>query len=152
MSTPGRRHLRMARGLCVLVLVPALALCGCGGSSPGARTAAQVSLPAYGSFPATTIAGSPASARVCRANAQVFARDAVDFLAHFGPAAAYPADLNLVIVREDLGRLETHGCDPRALGDALARTLTPSQRSAFMADLPTTMARTVRESLRRAGD
>jgi hypothetical protein len=139
------RFLVSAAALC------ALALAGCSGSSHHAETTKPVSLPAYGSFPATTIAGSQASARVCREDAGTFAHDALGLLAHFGPAAAYPADLNLVIVREDLARLRAHNCDPKVLGGALDRALTPAQRRALATDLPATMAREVRESLARVG-
>jgi hypothetical protein len=129
----------------------AFAIAGCGGSSHDAGTTGPITLPAYGSFPATTIAGSPASARVCRDDAATFAHDALGLLAHFGPAAAYPADLNLVIVREDLARLRAHNCDPKVLGSVLSRALTPVQRRNLVSDLPTGMARVVRESLTRAG-
>jgi hypothetical protein len=131
--------------------VCAVALAGCGGSSHSAATTGPITLPAYGSFPATTIAGSQASARVCRDDARTFADDALGLLAHFGQAAAYPADLNLVIVREDLARLRAHACDPKVLGSVLARALTPAQRRDLAADLPASMARAVRESLARAG-
>lgn len=56
-------------------------------------------------FPATTITGPVAQggeSPVCRSEARSFAHDAIDFLAHFDPRAAYPADLDVVIIRSVL--------------------------------------------------
>jgi hypothetical protein len=75
----------------------------------------------------------------------------VDFLAHFGPAAAYPADLNFVIIREDLSRFASRGCDVALIGSALARRMTAAERKELVADLPAAMARVVRAGLARAG-
>jgi len=52
-----------------------------------------------------------------------------------------------VIVREDLARLMSKGCPPALTGRALALVLGPVQRRAFVADLPTAMARQVRAAL-----
>jgi hypothetical protein len=135
-------------GVTVLVLVAA----GCGGASRNAGATSQVTVPAYGVFPATTISG-PVDGRsrsaACRGDAASFADDSADFLAHFGPSAAYPADLNYVIIRGDLADFRASRCDPRLLGRALWRKLTPKQRAEFVADLPRAMAAIVGEALAR---
>jgi len=134
-----------------VVALASAVLAGCGGgSSDRGASSRQVTLPGYGVTPSTTVSGqdgTDASARACRVDARTLAQDAQDFLAHFGPAAAYPADLNLVIVREDLARLMSKGCPPTLTGRALALALAPAQRRAFVADLPNAMARQVRAAL-----
>ncbi len=83
----------------------------------------------------------------CRQDAQNFADDALRFLAHFGPEAAYPADLYYVILRGEFVDFEAHHCAAALLGDALNRGLTAKQRSVFIADLPRSMASVVRRTL-----
>jgi len=133
------------------VAVAALVLAGCGGSSRQADSG-TLSVGAYGVTPETTVAraSTAASMAVCRANARTFARDGLGLLDHFGSAAAYPADLNYVIVREDLARLRSHRCDIRVLGAELRRRLSATQRRQLVDDLPAAMAQAVRESLARA--
>jgi hypothetical protein len=143
------RNRRWGRALAVVAM--AVALTACGGRAARHGTGTQVSVPAYGVAPATTISSTAASVRVCRSEAQGFAQDAVDFLEHFGPAAAYPADLNFVILREDLARYAADRCDPRLVGEALQQHLTSAQRRALVADLPDSMAGVVREALASAG-
>jgi hypothetical protein len=134
-----------------VVALASAVLAGCGGgSSDRGASPRQVTLPGYGVTPSTTVSGQDgtgASARACRVDARTLAQDAQDLLAHFGSAAAYPADLNLVIVREDLARLMSKDCPPALAGRALAVALAPPQRRAFVADLPTAMARQVRAAL-----
>jgi len=122
-------------------------LSGCGGSS-GARSR-PVTVGAYGVVPAATVTApaSPASGPACRTDARILADDAVGFLAHYGRSAAYPADLNYVIVREDLGRLRARGCDPALIGRALTMRLAAAQRREFVADLPATLADAVQAAL-----
>lgn len=130
-------------------VVAALAVAGCGGSSGGGKSAAQATIPAYGVTPALTVARS--NGKACRTDARTLAEDARGFLAHFGSSAAYPADLNYVILRADLARLQAGRCDPRLLGGALRRMLTAKQRAELVADLPGSMARVVRKSLSADG-
>jgi hypothetical protein len=137
-------------GIVASVAIAAAAPTGCGDSTSHRRGSRGVSLPAYGAFPATTVAARPATDGVCRSDARIFADDALDFLAHFGRAAAYPADLNFVILREDLARYAADGCDSTLLGASLGRRLTPAQRRELVANLPDSMARVVREGLARA--
>jgi len=133
--------------------VAATVVAGCGGSSRRAETTTRVTVPAYGVFPSTTIEGSAADrsgSRTCHADADSFVDGAIGFLAHFGPRAAYPADLNYVIIRSNLADFQARRCDLRLLGRALERRLTPAQRDELVADLPRNMAATVREALARA--
>ena len=137
---------------CVVVwcaVVVAVAAAGCGGSSGGEESAARATIPAYGVTPALTVPRSNGSA--CRTDARTLAEDARGFLAHFGASAAYPADLNYVIIRGDLARLQAGRCDPVLLGEALRRMLTAEQRARLIADLPGSMARVIRTSLSARG-
>ncbi|HEY7690814.1 MAG TPA: hypothetical protein VH816_00595 [Gaiellaceae bacterium] len=140
----GRRSLVSAAALATL------ALAGCGGS-PGHTGSGSVSVGAYGVTPATTVSGpANASASACRRHARTLAADAVGFVDHYGSAAAYPADLNYVIIREDLARLQTAGCDPMLLGRALTARLTAAQRRTLVDNLPAAMADEIRAALARA--
>ena len=108
----------------------------------------MVTVPAYGVFPATTVAaGTAGNANACRRDAEAFADGARMFLAHSGPRAAYPADLYYVILREAAADFRAHGCPPVLLGAALERMLTAKQRRALIDGLPVSIAQTVRESL-----
>jgi hypothetical protein len=138
--------------ICASVCI-ALTASGCGSTSRSGPDTTRVTVAAYGVTPATTVQGSKAGGgtRACRAAARTLAEDAVDLLAHFGPKAAYPADLNYVIIRNDFANLRAHGCDPQLLGRALERGLTPKQRADLIADLPRSMGAAVRDALARAG-
>jgi hypothetical protein len=128
------------------------AAAGCGSGSRHAAGATQVTVPAYGVFPATTVRRAEGSdSKACRATARSFADDSADLLAHFGAKAAYPADLNYVIVRSDLAGFQAGRCDLQLLGRALERRLSPKQRDNLVADLPRAMGGVVREALARAG-
>jgi hypothetical protein len=105
------------RVLLVSVAV-AVTACGCGNAQRGAETTTQVTVPAYGVFPATALPAAAAeggNSRACRAGARSFANGAADLLAHFGPRAAYPADLNYVIIRNILADFRARRCDVRLL-------------------------------------
>ena len=68
-----------------------------------------------------------------------FADDSADLLAHFGATAAYPADLNYVIVRGDLATFRAESLRPSAPRRALRAPLSPKQRDDLVADLPRAM-------------
>jgi hypothetical protein len=124
---------------------------GCGSGSRHAAGTTQVTVGAYGVFPSTTVrSGTASGSKTCHAAAGSFAEDSVDLLAHFGSKAAYPADLNYVIIRSELASFRADGCDLLLLGRALERRLSPKQRTELVADLPRTMATVVREALARA--
>jgi hypothetical protein len=132
--------------LVIGVLAATLVLAGCGSSAR--QSHAVVTVPAYGVFPATTVAaGTARNANACRRDAEAFADGARMFLAHSGPRAAYPADLYYVILREAAADFRAHGCAPVLLGAALERLLTAKQRRALIDGLPVSIADTVRESL-----
>jgi hypothetical protein len=126
-----------------------LVLAGCGASHGAAGHVQTVG--AYGDHPATTVAAAPGRPAVCSQDAEIFARDARRFVAHSTTAAAYPADLYYMIIREDLADFQARGCDARYLGDALVVRLTPPQRRVLVADAPSAMAAVIRAGLARAG-
>jgi hypothetical protein len=130
----------------VLLVALVLVMAACGSS----RKQRSVTVPAYGVFSETTVTGS-ADGRVCEGDARAFARGAVQFLAHYGPKAAYPADLYYVILREAFSDFEARRCDPALLGRVLEARLTPRQRRALVDLLPSTMAAVVRGALAPAG-
>jgi hypothetical protein len=134
--------------VCVLA-----AAAGCGSGSRHAAGTTQVTVPAYGVFPATTVRtanGRASDGRSCRATALSFADDSADLLAHFGSKAAYPADLNYVIVRSELAAFRSGHCDLQLLGRALERRLSPKQRTDLVADLPRSMGAVVSGALAHA--
>lgn len=129
------------------VVLATAVLAGCGSSSRRAETTGPISVGAYGVTPERTATTAPASTAVCRADAATLVDDAHGFLAHLGRAGPYPADLNYVIVRDDLARFRSHRCEPVVLGSALARGLTAAQRDQLVANLPSSMAQALRTAL-----
>jgi hypothetical protein len=127
--------------LCAVVLAA-----GCGSSRSGNTDTVTVS--GYGVFPAQTVIGA-GDASACRADAQSFADDAVQFLLHSGPQAAYPADLYYVMLREVFADFRARRCDPKVMGALLRRRLTANQGAALVAGLPRAMSAAVREALAR---
>jgi hypothetical protein len=131
------------------LLIVALCLAGCGGSG---TQRGVVTVPAYGEHPATTVAepvAKPGDA-VCRKDAGVVARDALQFLSHYGPEAAYPADLYYVILREDVADLRARQCGAAVLGGVLASRLTPAQRRSLVAALPRDLSDYLSRALSRS--
>jgi hypothetical protein len=122
----------------------ALLLAGCGGHH--APAAKQVVVPKYGQYPAQTVTGT-ASPAACSSDARAFARDALLLLAHSSTNAAYPADLYYVILREDASDFIARSCDPHFIGAAVRARLTPAQRKALVAALPTVFAKLVQSGL-----
>jgi hypothetical protein len=130
--------------LCAVGLLAAVVAAGCGASH--ARKGDTVTVSGYNVFPPATVVG-PHDPRQCRADAESFADDARQFLAHSGPRAAYPADLAFVMLREVLADFRARRCDPKLMGDQLRRRLTASQRQAFVSGLPRAMSAAVRQAL-----
>lgn len=124
-----------------MVAVAATLLAGCGGARRG-----TVTVPGYGSFPATTVS-EVASPAECARDAQIIVRDGRSFLRHYGAQGAYPADLYYMIVREDFADFEARQCDPKLLGAALRAKLRPAERAALAANLPAAMASLIRRGL-----
>lgn len=121
--------------------IAALLAAGCGGTHPRA-TPRSVTVAKYGAFPADTIsAGTRADSHLCRADARSFADSAARYLAHFGAAAATPADTYYMLLREQIADFDVHGCGTGTLSAALATRLTAKQRRSLAAHLPPALAR-----------
>ncbi|HXH97532.1 MAG TPA: hypothetical protein VNH40_10015 [Gaiellaceae bacterium] len=133
--------------------VTVVVVAGCGGSPSAGSSVGTVTVRAYDVYPPDTISvpSTNPESPTCHVDARAFARSSLQFLAHSGPKAAYPADLYYVIMREELADFEARRCSPALLGSALDRSLTAKQRTALVAELPTEMAGTVRKALAAAG-
>jgi hypothetical protein len=143
-------NVRFSLLLLVCAGVTVAVVAGCGGSSRQAGTTVRVTVPGYNAFPAATITGPVAEggdSEACRLDATSFTRYAADFLAHFGPRSAYPADLAFVQLRSVLADFRARRCDPELLGRDLEQALNAKQRGALVAGLPLALAATVREAL-----
>lgn len=117
----------------VVVLI-AFAVAGCGDSS-GHRKAAekrQVSLPAYGSYKATTETVSPGSAATCRFDATTLGDDAVKFLV----PSPTPPDVYFIGARTAYYDFIARRCKVALLRDTLTRRLTPRQRQVIAVRFP----------------
>ena len=128
-----------------------LVACGCGSSHRGAI--GHTTVQRYDIYPADTISvptKDPAS-KACRQEAVGLARTAVRFVAHYGPASVYPADLYYVLMREELADFDARRCDSKLLGRALAQRLTPPQRRVLVTRAPRPMAVELRRALSAAG-
>lgn len=107
------------------LLLTALVLAGCGGSSGHDTTAKQLTIPGYASFPAVTVPirrGTPAR---CRLDAKGFTRDAVAFLA---PSPPTPPDVYFLGARTAFIDFEAHRCDLAYIRRPLSHRLTATQR------------------------
>ena len=116
-----------------------MALAGCGSSKQH-----DVTVPAYGEHPATTLAAAPADPAACGRDAVAFGNAARDFLAHSGPKAAYPADLWLVLLRESLADFQARDCDPAVLKRALDRRLSSAELARLAEGLPESISTVLR--------
>ena len=106
-------------------LLSALLLGGCGGSSASdGSTERQITVPAYGGFPAIVLPVTSGTPAQCRREAQVFSRAAVSFLAPF------PSDSDVYLELAHLQFLEfkAHSCDVAILRKTLSRGATERQR------------------------
>jgi ABC-type oligopeptide transport system substrate-binding subunit len=122
----------MARLLTLLLGI--LVLAGCGDSS-GHRKAAekrQVTVPAYGTFHATTQPVTKGTPARCKLDAAAMTRDAVSFLT----PSPTPVDLYFVAARTQFADYQAGSCDVSYLRDALSRRLTPKQRKTLVAGWP----------------
>jgi hypothetical protein len=132
----------------LLVIIGVLVVMdGCGGSARRMPPSLTLTVPAYGPHAPTTEARTQGSLAFCRTDAHVVAHDASLLLVHTGAAAAYPADLYYVIIRQDFTDLEAHSCPPVLLGDALRARLTATQQRRLVSDLPAAMAVAFRQAL-----
>jgi hypothetical protein len=107
----------------------------------------------YDIYPVDTIsvpATNPESL-ACHRDAVGLARASARFVAHYGPASVYPADLYYVLMREEIADFEARRCDPKLLGSALEQGLSASQRRVLVAHAPRPMAVVLRGALSAAG-
>ena len=108
--------------MAVSVAVAAV-LAGCGGA-PGDRDAdRQLTVPAYGPFPAMTVPVTEGTPEQCRAEADAFSRAAEGFLRPF-PS---DADNYRVLARVQFVAFKAHQCETELLREAVARRLTVKQ-------------------------
>ena len=119
-----RGQVPMSRSCAAWLLAAVLLLAGCGGSSGQGKGEKQVTVPAYGPFPAVIIPVTEGTPALCRRYAQAFTRAAVSFLAPF-PS---DADIYWVQARLQFFEFKGHLCDVRILRRALSRQLTVKQR------------------------
>lgn len=129
----------------------ALVAGGCG--SQQRRAAGHTTVQRYDIYPADTISvptTNPESL-ACRRDAVGLANASARFVAHYGPASVYPADLYYVLMREELADFGARRCDAKLLGSALVRRLTAPQRRVLVTHAPHPMALALREALAAAG-
>jgi hypothetical protein len=116
-----------------LVLLLAMLVAGCGDSS-GHRKAEkrQVTLPAYGSFRATTETVTTGSPRICRFDAKTLADDAVKFLV----PSPTPPDIYFIGARTAFYDFKARRCDAALLRAALSQRLTATQLHVLLPRFP----------------
>ena len=129
---PLTRAGRGARAAVAMLLV-SVVLAGCGDSS-GHRDATkrEVTVPAYGTFHATTEAVTTGTPALCRRAAEAFTRDAVTFLIR----SPTPVDLYFVAARTQFADFQAHSCNPAYLREALSRKLSRKQRRIIVERFP----------------
>lgn len=106
-----------------VVLLSMLVLAGCGGSNGDDQAQKQLTVPAYGPFPAMTVPVAQGSPEECRAEAEAFSRAAEAFL------RPYPSDADnyRVLARVQFTAFQAHRCEASVLREAVARRLTTKQ-------------------------
>jgi hypothetical protein len=111
------------RGSLTVVLLSVLVLAGCGGSKGDDQAQKQLTVPAYGPFPAMTVPVAQGTPEECRAEADAFSRAAEAFL------RPYPSDADnyRVLARVQFSAFQAHRCEMSILRQAVARRLTPKQ-------------------------
>jgi hypothetical protein len=111
------------RASLVVVVISTLVLAGCGGSNGDDRAQKQLTVPAYGPFPAMTVPVAQGTPDECRAEADAFSRAAEAFL------RPYPSDADnyRVLARVQFTAFQAHRCETAILREAVARRLTAKQ-------------------------
>jgi hypothetical protein len=110
-------------------LLAVVVLGGCGGSSGHDKVEKELTVPAYGAFPALTVPVTSGTPALCRAEAQAFARAGVASLAPF-PS---DADVYWHNARLQFFEFKAHRCDTAILRKAFSRRLTVKQRRVVVA-------------------
>jgi hypothetical protein len=146
---PARCMIRDRRLVPLLLLAPVfLTFAGCGGAvRTSTHSGRTITVPSYAAFPATTIIGTY-SASACRADARSYVRDALLFVEHFGPQAAYSADTYYIDLRLVFADFQARGCDNKVLGNAIKTRMSSRQRASLISNLPEAMAQAVRDGLK----
>lgn len=105
------------------VILAVVVLAGCGGSPGDDDAGKELTVPAYGPFPAMTVPLTPGPPALCRAKADAFSRAAAAFL------RPYPSDADIyrVLARVQFTAFRAHRCDIAVLRKAVSRRLTAKQ-------------------------
>jgi hypothetical protein len=105
------------------LLLSGLVLAGCGGSNGDEQAGKELTVPAYGPFPAMTVPVAQGTPEQCRAEADAFSRAAAGFL------RPYPSDADnyRVLARVQFTAFQAHRCETSILRQAVARRLTTKQ-------------------------
>ena len=132
-----------------LVAGLALLASGCGASQ---RSDAGQTTVRYGIYPGGTATVSTTNPRSnsCRQDAVAFARGSAQYLTHYAELAASPADPYYMLLRQQLADFQARRCDPKLLGSALDRRLSPAQRRVLLAHASRPMATALRGALAAA--
>jgi hypothetical protein len=106
----------------------------------------------YGIYPGATATVSATDPRSnsCRQDAVAFTRGSAEYLTHYGELAASPADPYYMLLRQQLADFQARNCDPKLLGKALERGLTPAKRRELLARASSPMATALRRALAAA--
>ncbi len=131
----------------LVCLITVLVLAGCGGSSDQATTVKkQLTIPAYGSFPAVTVPITKGSPARCRLDAKGITHNAVRFLA---PSPTSLNDVYFTGARNAFIDFKAHRCDISYLRGPLSHRLTATQRKRLVGRF-TFLGETGRELSRKA--
>ena len=130
---------------CALLLVVALA--GCGGGAAGHTTVQH-----YSVYPPDTIvaSGSHPDSAACRRDARAFAHESVSFVAAHHDAFS-TVDALYFTLREAAADFDARQCEPKLLGRALVRALSPARRRELLRYTPRGMTAAIRAALAAAG-
>ena len=124
--------MRWRSAVVVLVL---LATAGCSKGSAGPSSTAPPPRQTWSTAVCTQVAGA-------------VAWSGKQALLHYRPPlSTYPPDVSLLRVRLAVQGLDGHGCQPRTVGVALSRKLTPKERAELFTHLPPYVVRYLRRGL-----
>jgi hypothetical protein len=135
------------RRVAALLAGVALLACACGSSQRAAQTTVR-----YGIYPggAASVSTTDPRSDSCHKDAVAFARGSAQFLTHYGKLAASPADPYYMLLRQQLADFEARRCDPKLLGSAIERRLSPSERRVLLAHASRPMAAALRQAFSAA--
>ena len=133
-----------------LLVGMAILASGCGSSQ---RSDAGQTTVRYGIYPGGTarVSTTDPTSSSCRRDAVAFTRGSAQYLTHYGELAASPADPYYMLLRQQLADFQARRCDPKLLGNALERSLTPAKRRELLARASRPMATALRRAFAAAG-